>query len=433
MAAPVPAPAPASAPEPAVPQPAEPEPAIAIEPPPPRAYASFDLTAAASSEPRTCQLAKAARSLLELGAFEAALIAASACVEEAGGGDAGTKGVSLARSVIARAGYELAYASYSEAYVHIYETHPPKAEEAQRACEEARALSTDAAGACDRQLGDELLLEKYRDELQRYCDHRERSVELGRRAQALAAAARRAAKDAADEAQGGAGAGGDGGGTVGGIGADHGAIAARAQAHAEFAAARAREAERARERAAARADEMVARLASLEAEVEAREARMRREAAEAEAMRAALSASELEQSAPPPRDEREGGADDELRRARARTLPDALRDGKWARLAGKNHQRFHRWVRLVDGSCVQQHATLACTPSDWRASLNALAELRRKDADVLEAYGDAEPASADQRFRARFHELQEARKAAEARVLVVESEINALVDEISAE
>jgi hypothetical protein len=386
---------------------------VPFEPPQCRAEMAGELV---SKEQRVVALARHARGLLVLGALKAALGAAAYAIDEAGGttiAHAGVLGVSLARSVVARAAHELGYGQYALALAALEQSNPPRAREAAAACEVAIARADEAATSCDRQVADPYLVATFGpDKLHRYLDHRERCIELRRRARMLGARAQ-----AADEDDGLAARSEDGDAPVA-----HAARRAR-PAHPWLSPL-------AHNVAAAADDDVVddfddgaleaARRESLAAAAEA--------CTEAEELRRVLDRSTVET-----REITHPLAGDyDMPIARARTLADALLEGGWKRdELNKNHLRFRRMVVLQDRVTVkEQLVTIACTPSDSRARANALATVRNQDEGVLVVLTSSESARAQTDgnwFALAFHQLQEKRKQAEAAVRAIESEINTLV------
>ena len=66
---------------------------------------------------------------------------------------------------------------------------------------------------------------------------------------------------------------------------------------------------------------------------------------------------------------------------RAPSLEESLQRGQWSLYRHGGHRVYKRMVITIDGAqqLQEQTITLASTPSDRRARLNELAELRRKD------------------------------------------------------
>ena len=58
--------------------------------------------------------------------------------------------------------------------------------------------------------------------------------------------------------------------------------------------------------------------------------------------------------------------------------------GNWKLERIRNHRVFKRVVMMLGGDITEQTITMSCTPSDRRSCNNALAELHRKNNDVLD-------------------------------------------------
>lgn len=74
-----------------------------------------------------------------------------------------------------------------------------------------------------------------------------------------------------------------------------------------------------------------------------------------------------------------------VKRERAQTVEEALVQGGWKLVRAKNHIKYSRRVRLPEGETQKQNVTLSKTSSDWRATKNSLAMLRRLNEEVERA------------------------------------------------
>ena len=68
--------------------------------------------------------------------------------------------------------------------------------------------------------------------------------------------------------------------------------------------------------------------------------------------------------------------------ARANSLEEALREGKWTMSREKRHRVYRRMAFMDDFTSITQTFTIASTPSDRRSERNALAKLRQQDIGV---------------------------------------------------
>lgn len=81
---------------------------------------------------------------------------------------------------------------------------------------------------------------------------------------------------------------------------------------------------------------------------------------------------------------------------KARTVQEALEEGGWKLIKTKKHIRYRRVIQSPAGKDREQHFTMAKTPSDHRASKNALSTLNRLNESNAPPLPSAEQAPADE-------------------------------------